>query len=258
LSSKWYKIKLLESSATTLLSFRNTRGFRTALTALTEPRTIWRRNTLYLSPRWWVVFHTYLLFFVVTFTHHQKDTCVALFAWAAVMLKGFTQCLAMLNHSYYLSFNDFQNLCVQFVFSSMYLYNYLSTHRISGLAARGDFQQFEVHLKMTIKWTQRYTPRLWSTEFGDALVAGYDRARLEEYLEVVDLEAVDGKSARCWDSIHRLDDSKPWECDEATLPLKFIWRTGWWRSISRGVRGKLKLYSGVNSKSREWRDDRQS
>jgi len=25
------------------------------------------------------------------------------------------------NHSYYLSFNDFQNLCIQFVFSSLYL-----------------------------------------------------------------------------------------------------------------------------------------
>jgi hypothetical protein len=28
------------------------------------------------------------------------------------------------------------------------------------------------------------------SEFRDALVAGYDQARLEEYLEVVDLEAV--------------------------------------------------------------------
>ena len=60
-----------------------------------------------------------LLHFVVTFTHHQKDTCVTLFAGAAVLLKPFTQCLAMLNYSYYLSFNDFQNLCIQFVFSSM-------------------------------------------------------------------------------------------------------------------------------------------
>ena len=57
-----------------------------------------------------------LLYIVVTFTHHQKDTCVTLFAGAAVILKPFTQRLAMLNHSYYLSFNDFQNLCIQFVF----------------------------------------------------------------------------------------------------------------------------------------------
>jgi len=41
-----------------------------------------------------------LLDFVVTFTHHQKDTCVTLFAGAAVMLKPFTQRVVMLNHSY--------------------------------------------------------------------------------------------------------------------------------------------------------------
>jgi len=98
---------------------------------------------------------------------HQNDTCVTRFAVAAVMLKPFTQRLAMFmpfsgrrffgnaagapgNHSYYLSFNDFQNLCIQFVFSSMYLC-YLSTHGISGLAARGDCKQFEVRLKMTIE-----------------------------------------------------------------------------------------------------------
>ena len=67
-----------------------------------------------------------LLYFVVTFTHHQKDTCVTLFVGAAVMLKPFTHCLVMLNHSYYLSFNDFQNLCIQFVFSSMYLCIYIA------------------------------------------------------------------------------------------------------------------------------------
>jgi len=50
-----------------------------------------------------------LLYLVVMFTHHQKDTCVTLFAGAAVMRMPLTQCVAMLNHSYYLSFNDFQN-----------------------------------------------------------------------------------------------------------------------------------------------------
>ena len=39
----------------------------------------------------------------------------------------------------------------------MYLYSYLSTHGISGLAARGDCQQFEVRLKMT---TNMYSPQL--------------------------------------------------------------------------------------------------
>ena len=67
-----------------------------------------------------------LLYFVLTFTHHQKDTCVILFPGAAVMLKPFTQRLAMSYHSYYLSFNNFQNLCIQFVFSSMYLCIYIA------------------------------------------------------------------------------------------------------------------------------------
>ena len=33
------------------------------------------------------------------------------------------------NHSYYLSFNDFQNLCIQFVFSTMYLCIYIATYQ---------------------------------------------------------------------------------------------------------------------------------
>jgi len=121
-----------------------------------------------------------------------------------------------------------------------------------------DRASLEMHLEAEIEWTESCTWRPWSSEFGDALVAGYDRARLEEYLEVVDLEAVGGRRARCWDSIHRLVNSKPWECDKVTSPLKLLWRTGWWRWIGREVRRKLKLHSGVNSKSWEWRDDRQS
>jgi len=39
------------SSARTLVSVRNTRAFQTALMALKEPRTLWRRITLFPSPR---------------------------------------------------------------------------------------------------------------------------------------------------------------------------------------------------------------
>jgi len=49
-----YKAK----SATTLVSFRNTQVFRMALTALTEPRTLWRRITCFLLPRRRVVLHS--------------------------------------------------------------------------------------------------------------------------------------------------------------------------------------------------------
>jgi len=119
---------LPRSSTTTLLSLRNTRVFQTALMALADPRTLGWRITWYPSPRRRVVFHTYLLYFVVMFTHHPKDTCVTLFAGAVVMLKPFTQSLAMLNHSYYLSFNDFQNLCIQFVFSFICLCINIATY----------------------------------------------------------------------------------------------------------------------------------
>jgi len=95
---------------------------------------------------------------------HQNDTCVSHFADT---LKPLTQRLAMFlpfsgrrffgnaagapgNYSYYLSFDDFQNLCIQFVFSSIYLC-YLYTHGISGLAAGGDCQQLGVGLEMMIK-----------------------------------------------------------------------------------------------------------
>jgi len=37
------------------------------------------------------------------------------------------------------------------IYVSMYLYSYLSTHGISGLAASGDSEQLEVRLKMTIE-----------------------------------------------------------------------------------------------------------
>jgi hypothetical protein len=32
------------------------------------------------------------------------------------------------NHSYYLSFSDFKNSCIQFVFPSLYLYIYITPH----------------------------------------------------------------------------------------------------------------------------------
>ena len=51
------------SSATTLVSVWNTEVFRTALTALTEPRTLWRRITRYPSPRRRVALHTHLHYY---------------------------------------------------------------------------------------------------------------------------------------------------------------------------------------------------
>jgi len=121
-----------------------------------------------------------LLYFVVTFTHHQKDTCVTLFTGAAVMLKPFTQRLAMLNHSYYLSFNDFQNVCIQFVFSSMYQCIYIANMYSPSFCP----PPLPLYLRSPAVAHKRYTLRLWSSELRDAL-AGRNRASLEMHLEAV-------------------------------------------------------------------------
>jgi len=55
-------------------------------------RTSYPLTENYMLP---VALHTYLLYFVVPYTHHQNDKCITLFAGAADMLKHFTQCLAM-------------------------------------------------------------------------------------------------------------------------------------------------------------------
>jgi len=52
---------------------------------------------------------------------------------------------------------------------SLYLFSYQSTHRTSQLAAGGAGKQFVVRLKMTIKYTQRYTWMPVSCELTDAL-----------------------------------------------------------------------------------------
>jgi len=163
----------------------------------------------------------------------------------------------------------------------MYLYSYPSTASL------------EMHLEAEMEWTQRCTLRSSSSEFGDALVkavfewvwrctwrpwscelAGRNQASLEIHLEAA-IEWFWGYTWRPWsskiwqvlggsrwtarkDSIYQLVNSQLWECDNLTLPLKLLWRTGWWRSIGREVGWKLKLHSGVNSKLWEWRDHRQS
>jgi len=53
------------------------------------------------------------------------------------------------------------------------------------------------------------------------------------------------------DSMHRLVTSKPWECDEVTMPLKLLRRACWLHPICREARRKLQLHSGVNSECGE-------
>ena len=54
----------------------------------------------------------------------------------------------------------------------------------------------EMHWEAVIERVGTCSWRRRSSEFRNALAAGYDRGRLE-YLEVVDLEAVDGRPSRC-------------------------------------------------------------
>jgi hypothetical protein len=110
---------------------------------------------------------------------------------------------------------------------------------------RRDRASLEMHFEAVIErvWRSIWRPRL--TELRDAL-RGRNRASSDMHF---DLKAVDGRRARCCDCIRRLVNSKPWECDVLTLPLKLLYKTGWWRWIGREVRQKLKQHSGVNSKS---------
>jgi len=232
------------TSATTLVSVRNTGVLRTALTALTEPRTLWRRITRYplhiiskmyfshWSERMWSVNldasisgvsdprRAFLPAFRVTGSADDKP--------------GSTS-----NQSHV--FSLYSHLCIHV---SMYLYSYPSTHTISGLAAGGAWEQFEVCLKMTIKWTQRYTPRPWSSDFGDAL-RGSNQQYLEIHLEAViewvwryalgghdrvNIQAVIERVWRCtW---------RPWSCElagcnRASLEIHLeaaierVWRCTW-------------------------------
>ena len=102
------------------------------------------------------------------------------------------------NHSYNLSFNDFQNLCIQFVFSSMYLCIYIATYLhlhypwisahppllINDVLGGRDQASSDMHLEAEIEWTQRCTWRAGSSELKDAL-GGRDRANLEAVIERV-------------------------------------------------------------------------
>jgi len=77
------------------------------------------------------------------------------------------------NHSYYLSFNDLQNLCIQFVFLSMYLCIYIATYLRKVYL---DWQH------TVIESNSRCARRSRSSEYRDTL-RGRDRASLEMQLE---------------------------------------------------------------------------
>jgi len=181
-----YGYSASRSSATTLVSIRNTRVFRTALTALTEPRTLSPRITRYLSRCtrtscmfWWhirTIRTTHVLH-----SSHWLQLCWSRF-FSGHRFFG-NAAGAPGNHSYYLSFNNFQNLCIQFVFSSMYLCIYIATYLhtvyldwqhavivlhypcisvhlpslINDVLRGCDWASWELHLEAEIEWPERCT-----------------------------------------------------------------------------------------------------
>ena len=138
------------------------------------------------------------------------------------------------------------SVCI-LIYVSMYLYSYLSTHGISGLAARGDWEQLEVRLKMTIELPQRYTPRPWSSNFGNALW-GRDWANLEMHLEAV-IDALGGRdwvnSEMHWETVIDVIE-RVWGC--TLMP--------WLSEFGDAIRDRDWVNSEIHSKAvieRVWR-----
>jgi len=190
------------ASATTQAAVWDTRVFRTALMALTEPRTLGRRITRYPSPRRRVALHS----ISKVYFGHWSERMWSLNIDASIsgvsdpsraFLPAFTvtgsaddMSGSTSNHSHV--FSLYSHLCI---YVSMYLYSYPSTQAISGLTAGGAWEKFEVRLEMTIEWTQRYTPRPWSSKSRDAL-GDWDRVNSEIHLEA--------RIERLWRCIWRL------------------------------------------------------
>jgi hypothetical protein len=80
------------------------------------------------------------------------------------------------------------SVCI-LIYIAMYLYSYLSTHGISGVAAGGARQKSKVRLKMTIEWAQAVIKWVWRCNWRSILsklrdsLGGYDWVILGIYQE---------------------------------------------------------------------------
>ena len=180
------------SSATTLASVGNTRVLRTALTALTEPRALWRRYTRYWLPRQWVALHCISKMYVC----HWKPPGVSERMWSVNLDASITGVSdprrAFLPACRVTGSADdkpgstwerqrhvWEHLesqsSIQFVFSSMYLCIHIATH-LHTLCL--DWLQVGLESNSRCAWKWR------SSELRDIL-RGRDRASLEMHLEAV-------------------------------------------------------------------------
>jgi len=129
------------------------------------------------------------------------------------------------------------SVCI-LIYVSMYLYSYLSTQGISGLAAHGDWEQLEVCQKITIEWIQRYTPRPWSSKFGDA-IGDRDWVNSQMHWEAV--------IERVWTCTWRPRSSDLRDALRAVIER--VQRCTCSRLWSRGIRGVLR---GAQSRGGRW------
>ena len=114
-------------------------------------------------------------------------------------------------------FSLYSHLCI-------YLHSYQSTHSIPRLAAGGASEQFEVQLKMTIWWTERYTPRPSPSVLGDAL-AGREVVNSQMHSDNV-IERLWSYSWRTW--LRQFEDAYVGH-DHTILATVIIpvWRYSW-------------------------------
>jgi len=95
----------------------------------------------------------------------------------------------------------------------------------------------DANMEAVIVQVRRHTYRLWSCKLGDRNCASFD-----EYLA-----AVNGQCAGCWDWIHLLFNSPPWECDKVTSSFSSHAELADGSRSCRKLCRKLKLHSGVKS-----------
>jgi len=126
------------------------------------------------------------------------------------------------NHSYYWSFNNISNSCIQFVFSSMYQCIYIATHlhtiyldwlqavlesnlwctwkwplsELRDTHPGRDQASLEMHMEKVIKHIRRYTARECSSEIRNAL-RDRVRASLEMHLASAKCILVCGSLQEC-------------------------------------------------------------
>jgi len=261
-------------SATTLVSVRNTRVFWTALTALTEPRTLWRRITRY-------PLHTYLLYCTVMYTHirttpvlHASQLCWSRLhnAWQRFCLSPAAASLGMLlvrleiiatTYSSTIfktyAFSLYSHLCIYATYLHTVYLDWQHAVIVINSRCAWRWQSSErppplpLYLRTPAVAHSRCTWRPWSSELRDAL-GGPNRANLEIHLEAViewdwmstwrrSMDGAPGAET----VFHQLVRSQPWECDKVTLPLSSHWELADGGRSCMEAHRKLKLHSAVNS-----------